>query len=110
MEDEYLVAIEAAELLAEMGYAVAATASTLEAALDFAQSGSADCALLDINLGGTLSFPVGDVCNDRRIPFAFVTAYPPSSIPARFAGVPTVQKPFDGKLLHRIVASLLGSR
>jgi CheY-like chemotaxis protein len=110
VEDEYLVAVEAAELLAEMGYAVVATTPTLEAALDFAQTGFADCALLDINLGGTLSFPVADVLSARGIPFAFVTAYPPTSIPSRFKHIATVQKPFDGKLLCGVVASLLSSQ
>jgi CheY-like chemotaxis protein len=110
VEDEYLVAIEAVELLAEVGYEIAATASTLGAALGFAQNGCPDCALLDINVGGALSFPVADLLAVRSIPFAFVTAYPPSSIPDRFRLVQRMQKPFDGRLLQGVVAKLLRRR
>jgi CheY-like chemotaxis protein len=34
-----------------------------------------DCAMLDVNLGGTLSFPLADALRARGIPFVVCTAY-----------------------------------
>ena len=95
VEDEYIVALEAEEFLEELGYVVAATASTLKDALLAAKTKNFDCVILDLNLRGHLSYPVAESLTERGIPFIFATAYPPYTIDPVYRHIPKVQKPFD---------------
>lgn len=62
-----------------------------------------DLAVLDINLGGDMVFPVADRLRAADIPLIFATGYGQSDLPARFTGVPRCEKPVD---LSRIVQAL----
>jgi len=50
--------------------------------------------VLDINVRGTMTFPVADVLRARGIPIIFTTGYQASAVPPRFQGTPLLQKPF----------------
>lgn len=94
VEDEYLVAMLVEEMLEGFGYEVAQVAATLEAALNAATNASFDVAILDINLNGNPSAPVAEVLTARGIPFIFATGYGSAGLDNRYAGTPTLQKPF----------------
>jgi len=107
VEDESLVAMLLEDCLVELGYEVAASASNVPAALAALAREAIDLAVLDVNLGGTMSFPIADALAERGISFIFVTGYGQAGIPERFRDRATVQKPFHIRELH---AALLQSQ
>jgi PAS domain S-box-containing protein len=94
VEDDALLAADTKFLLEKAGHVVAASAVNLRRATALAGDADVDAAVLDLNLRGELSLPVADILLARGIPFVFVTGYQRDGIiPARFRGVPVVQKP-----------------
>ena len=55
VEDESVVAMLIEDMLADIGHEVGAVASTLDAAMEQALTGSFDVAILDVNLDGAKS-------------------------------------------------------
>jgi CheY-like chemotaxis protein len=95
VEDDYFVARELVRYLKGEGAEILGPAPTIEGALDLIRASShIDAAVLDLNLGGEMAYPVADELLDRKIPFVFTTGYDPSTIPKRYAEIVVVQKPF----------------
>ena len=94
VEDEPLIAMLIEDLVADLGFQVQHMASTVDAALAAVAQDNIDLALLDVNLGGTPSFPVAEKLIERRIPFVFTTGYGQLGIPQQFNGHAVLQKPF----------------
>lgn len=108
VEDEMMVVMMIEELLEESGCTVTA-AGRLEQALIHAQAERFDAAILDVNLNGEWSYPVGDVLAARGIPFVFATGYGVDGLPGDYPGVPVMVKPFqDHELLDALRALLEG--
>jgi CheY-like chemotaxis protein len=95
VEDEALVAMSVEDMLADLGCAVAASACTLDQALDKVEAGGFECALLDVSLGGKAVFPVAEILSERGIPFAFTSGYGRAALPEAFRTRPLVSKPFQ---------------
>lgn len=112
IEDEIPQALQLAAMLEEMGGAVAVTAYSYEQALKALDGADFDCALLDINLAGTLSFPIADRLRERRIPFIFCTAYADAaSVYVYAAEAPRLDKPVSAiELRDNLIALLLPKR
>ena len=102
VEDEALVAMVESDALTELGYEVAGPFSRLAEAHAAVESGNIAAAILDINLAGTLVYPVAEALTARGIPFVFVTGYGTESVDARFAQVPVLQKPIEREQLQRM--------
>jgi len=100
VEDEALVALVLADQLAELGLSVVGPCSTVAEAKAVADKGDFEAAILDVNLGGELVYPVADLLTSRGIPFVFVTGYGRESIDRRFAGTPVLEKPVERELLE----------
>jgi hypothetical protein len=54
-----------------------------------------DAAILDINLGGQLVYPVADLLCSKGVPVVFVTGYGMESIESRYTDIPLLQKPLN---------------
>lgn len=94
VEDEYLLAMDLEERLAEAGAIVVGPAPRVTAALALIeQTASLDGAVLDVNLGGELVFPVADELMAKGIPFLLATGYSGDEIPERYALIPRLTKP-----------------
>ncbi|AHY59482.1 response regulator [Stenotrophomonas rhizophila] len=106
VEDESLVAMMVEDCLIELGYEVAAVAPNVDAALAALQGGGIDCAMLDVNLGGTPSFPIAEALEARGIPYMFVTGYDGTAIPPNFRARHGLQKPFRMRELQQAMAGL----
>jgi CheY-like chemotaxis protein len=107
IEDEALILLNVKSMIAELGWEVAETAAKLDSALELAQSGSFDAAIVDINLEGAMTYPVADILRQRAIPFAFTTGYGRSAINHSYSEVPILQKPFSSDQLRAVVNRLL---
>jgi PAS domain S-box-containing protein len=100
VEDEALVAMALRESLDQMGFSVLGPFSRISEAMAALRSNQVDAAVLDVNLGGELVYPLADVLTAGRVPFIFVTGYGSEEVDRRFAGVPVLQKPIQGEALR----------
>jgi DNA-binding response OmpR family regulator len=75
VEDEFLIAVDAEEILRGLDAAKVEVANTFERAEELARNGAYDAAVLDVNLNGTMSFPIAEILRQRGIPFVFASGY-----------------------------------
>ena len=109
VEDEYLIRMLLEDMLADLGYGVAAAVGTVAEASQVAASGDFNAAILDVNLDGQEIFPVADILAKRSLPFVFVTGYGERSLPDRYRDRPALQKPFQAEQLNAALADLLAA-
>jgi len=109
VEDEYLIRMLLEDMLADIGYDVAAAVGTIAEAATLAADGQFQAAILDVNLDGQEIFPVADILAKRGLPFVFVTGYGEQSLPERHRGRPSLQKPFQSGQLQAALAALLAT-
>ena len=107
VEDEYLIRMLLEDMLADLGYQIAAAVGTIKEASELAATAAFDLAILDVNLDGKEVFPVAEILAKRNLPFVFVTGYGENSLPDPFRGRPALQKPFQAEQLKSALASLL---
>jgi CheY-like chemotaxis protein len=109
IEDEIFQAGHIAQMLVELGGAVERIAVTHEQARQAAHNTTADCALLDINLGGTLSYQIAEILQFRGIPFIVCTAYADEAVDvlAAVRDAPRLAKPLEIMGLKDAVLDLL---
>ena len=107
VEDEYLIRMLLEDMLADLGYDVAAAVGTIAEAREFAAHGDFNAAILDVNLDGEESFPVAEILIKRGLPFVFVTGYGERSLPEPYRDRPALQKPFQGEQLKAVLAGIL---
>jgi CheY-like chemotaxis protein len=108
VEDEVFVAMLIEDILQGLGSTVIGPAARVDEALELIEGAHPEGALLDVNLGGELVYPVAEALARRRIPFVFVTGYGPEGVAAPFRGRPTVKKPFlPAAFVAQVTAALL---
>src|SRR5688572_29735298 len=110
VEDEWLLADHYASILRDAGYSIVGPAPTLDEAIGLLSRAQVDVVLLDINLRGTLSYPLAEHLATQQVPFAFVTGYQPADLPSRLAHHPLVRKPARPAELLGVVQALLEKR
>jgi CheY-like chemotaxis protein len=94
IEDEPLTSMSIASAITKLGGNVAGRIANVDTALHIIATSDLDGAIVDIKLSRQRTFRVADALAARRVPFVFATATPPMEIPARFANVPWLQKPY----------------
>ena len=109
VEDEYLIRMLLEDMLADVGYEIAAAVGTIAEASEFATTGDFNVAILDVNLDGQQIYPVADILAKRGLPFVFVTGYGEGSLPEPHRGRPSLQKPFQAEQLKRTLAGILAT-
>ena len=108
VEDEYFLADDLAQAVAQLGAEVIGPVPTREEALALlAAAGRIDLAVLDINLEDKAVFPVADSLAEQGVPFLFATGYDQASIPARYQHVPRWEKPFDPQALAQVLPAFM---
>ena len=104
VEDEFLVAVALEDDLREAGAGIVGPFSDLPAALAGVERQAFDLAVLDINLGGTMVYPLADALLKRQVPFLFLSGYIAGDLPLRFATQCRVSKPYDpARLIDEIL-------
>jgi hypothetical protein len=101
VEDEIMIRMMVADMVEELGHAVAAEAGDVGSAAELAQTGLFDLAILDVNLNGTVSFPVADIIMKRRIPLIFASGTRWTIIPLPLAPRPSCKNHFRSRRLRR---------
>ena len=94
VEDEYFIAQDLVAMLLTIGIAVIGPAPTLAQARQICDAAEAiDAAILDVNLGGEMVWPLVDLLRARGVPVVLATGYSDTAIPERYAGLPRCEKP-----------------
>jgi CheY-like chemotaxis protein len=107
VEDEALIRMMVAEMVADLGHEIAAEAGSLSEALKIGAACPFDVAILDLNLMGQNSEPVADLLEARGIPFVFASGYGGDSVSEKHRDRPTLMKPFAFTELEKCIRKLL---
>src|SRR5262245_16646304 len=75
IEDEFLIALDAEQILKDLGAARVEIVATFDEAQQRAETAQFDIAVLDVNLNGQMSFPIAGTFRRRGIPVVFATGY-----------------------------------
>ncbi len=102
LEDEALVALMVEEFLQDLGLTVIGPFNTVKAAHTALEQEDIDCAILDVNLRGEVSYPLAEILSERGIPFVFLSGYDSQGIDPRFAHCTVLRKPIDRRALERV--------
>jgi two-component sensor histidine kinase/CheY-like chemotaxis protein len=109
VEDEPLVGMVMRSTLEEAGFVVIGPIMNLDEAIEVADTQQFDTAILDVNIGGELVYPLAELLSIRKIPFVFMTGYDDAAIEPAFRDVLTLQKPLDEVALMHILGSAVPS-
>jgi CheY-like chemotaxis protein len=101
VEDETLPAMEVCDLLGQAGINVK-WFSTVDAALGAAEDGY-DAAVLDVNVGGQMVFPIARKLAAKNTPFVCLTGYDNSAVwPPDLRSGRRLTKPVSADQLYRV--------
>ncbi|RNJ62222.1 MAG: response regulator [Porphyrobacter sp. IPPAS B-1204] len=108
LEDDYYQAEDSRLTLEQAGATVIAVTASAPDLGELLVEGRIDAALIDINLGSSLSFDFARELGARAIPFAFLTGYDAGMLPDDLAGRPCLSKPADPARIIAALARLAG--
>jgi CheY-like chemotaxis protein len=107
VEDEAIVSFLLEDTLLKLGCTEVLLAGRLNAALEHLDQGLPDLAVLDVNLGGEMVYPVAERLRKAGIPFVFATGYGASGIAPEWKDAAIVQKPFAAEQLATLLRTLI---
>ncbi|WP_052506043.1 response regulator [Novosphingobium sp. P6W] len=103
VEDEWWIAEMITGILENAGYCVVGPADSVQTGLALIENHQIDAALLDVNLGTAMSYPIADALIARDVPMLLTTGYHYKDLPRQYHGVPLLGKPTTPQ---RILAAL----
>ncbi len=108
IEDEFLIALDAEQILKDLGADRVDMVATFNEGCARARDAVFDLAVLDINLNGQLSFPIGEIIQGRGIPLVFASGYDRRSRQhPELNAAPRVIKPYTAARLGEAVITAL---
>ena len=106
VEDEPLIGMDIEYAVERLGHEVVGPIAELDKALDLAANALLDCAILDINIRGGLSYPVADILINRGLPVLLLSGYSERTLPERLHEVARLSKPFAEAQLDKEIRDL----
>ncbi|MCE7797329.1 GAF domain-containing protein [Sphingobium sufflavum] len=107
VEDSLIIAMDAEDMIRELGATRIAVASNTAQALAEIEREQPTLAILDVNLGEETSLPIAEALAQRGVPFLFATGYGEQlDLPNHFVHVPVAQKPYDSHDLSALLTTL----
>lgn len=111
VEDSMIIALDAEEMLLNMGADRVDTAGSSKEALRLIKTGIPTMALLDVNLGNETSFAVARRLKELDVPFVFATGYgDDASFPKEHRTVPVVKKPYLPAAILAALSDVLNAK
>jgi PAS domain S-box-containing protein len=105
VEDEALVGMMMSNMLTDLGFSVIGPFARVADAMAAVEHEDFHAAVLDVNLGGNLIYPVAELIAARAVPLIFLTGYGAEGIDGRFANFPVLQKPVEKHILERVLVA-----
>lgn len=115
VEDDFFIATDLEDMLKQLGYEQVRIAGTLSDGQKLMIAMNPDVAILDVNLGTTLVFPLAADLSDRGVYIIFSTSVSPDELPKEWRNHRILPKPVDRNALAAAISeydhgqSLLGS-
>lgn len=107
LEDNLIIAMEAEEILRQIGSETVELASNLDEALTALNRDPYDLVLLDVNLGEAMSFNFARLLIERGIPFGFFSGYSDTQeFPDDLQDAQLLAKPFDERAMLQFLAKM----
>ena len=106
VEDEYLIARDAADTLEDAGFEIVDIAGSVAMALKSIAGNTIDVAILDANLAGESAEPVAIALKQLGIPFLVVTGYGKDQWQGAYADAPYLSKPFVASALATAIQEI----
>jgi len=106
VEDEMLILIMIEDMLADLGCKSVTSATTIDKALALIKAKVFDVALLDVNLDGNDSHPVGEALSARGVPFVYSTGNTGQNLRDGYSDRPVLRKPYKYEELAAMLASV----
>ena len=110
LEDETIISFLVEDMLKELGCEDVRHAANVAGAIALLNQFQPDVALLDVNLGRELAYPVALQLQIKAIPFVFATGYGRSGLAPEWRDRAVIQKPFDTQALGTALRGALGPR
>jgi CheY-like chemotaxis protein len=109
VEDQFLLADLAEDILKEAGAAEVRIAADMKQALEMIERAPPiDVAAVDINLGGQSGYRLAEILLARGIPFIFVTGYGrDENLPEPLRRAPVLSKPYVPDMLLAALAGVI---
>lgn len=107
VEDEAMVSMLIEDMVCDLGGHVVGPAASFEHAMTLALVEEFDLAILDVNVGGLVIYPIVDVLRYRGIRFVFMTGYDSRVIPERYRHTCVLSKPFSHQTFSDTVGNVL---
>ena len=105
VEDEAMISMLLEDMVLDCGGEIVGPVARFDDALELAHKAEFGVAVLDLNLNGTLSYPIAEVIRERGIPVIFATGCGTDGLLDRFRDCPTLQKPFSQQDFAEAVAA-----
>ncbi|WP_113359997.1 response regulator [Rhizobium sp. SYY.PMSO] len=99
VEDEFLVALDIEDRLAELGIEPIFVATNIAQAQELLTTKEIVLAILDVHVGSDLVFPVAAKAVSRNIPVIFSTSVLADEMPSEWSRYPTLSKPWNQSAL-----------
>ncbi len=109
VEDEPLVAMMMTQMLGDFGATVIGPFGAVGEAIAAGAEG-VDAAILDINVGGELVYPLAEHLAKSGTPMVFLTGYDAKSVDSRFERSNVLTKPIDETDLANCLAGIFESK
>jgi DNA-binding NarL/FixJ family response regulator len=108
LEDEMLVSLLIEDVLDSQDCIIVGPFSQVAEAVLAAQTEAIDAAILDMNIGGVMSFPVAEALQARKIPFFFLSGYGQIAMPGDHPEWRVYSKPFTNAELVKALSDRIG--
>ena len=105
-QDETLIAVLIEDILASMGCEIVGPIGRLEAALQTAEDGGFDIAILDVTIRGGKVYPVAEELIAQEVPFVLASGYGDWALPPPLREKRRLTKPFTAAELEEQVRLL----
>ncbi|GAB2208870.1 HWE histidine kinase domain-containing protein [Roseibium sp. ROS1] len=110
LEDNMVIALDASDMLSDLGAKHVSTASSVADALGILANHDISLALLDVNLGDEMSLPVIERCQELGVPTILATGYGANAaVVERFPNIPILNKPYSSDSLNRVISRALAA-
>jgi CheY-like chemotaxis protein len=108
VEDEFLIAMNLVDALENAGsFVLGPVASVAKAISKIESEAHIDAAVVDVNLGGSLAFPVADMLVARKIPFIFTSGYEDNVLKTRYSQVKNCLKPYHFRAMEEALVEAM---